>query len=230
MKEIDFLPKWYKSDRRRQISYRTQYVGLTGIFVVMMVWNLAASHSISKATTGLTQAQSKVSATESTSKEFGKIKSKVTQLQKKTEFIEEIDSKIDVASVLGEISFLTDKKIVLSKVEFKAEKFADGQGRRANRASAIRAARGNFAGKETLPLGNVRFKVVISGVAADASNVAELICRLEDSPYFQLVYPSFSRNRNIKTGTNLAGENYQASEFEISCYLANYRQEGKNQP
>jgi len=71
---------------------------------------------------------------------------------------------------------------------------------------------------------------VISGVAADASNVAELLCRLEDSPYFQLVYPSFSRNRNIKTGTNLAGENYQASEFEISCYLANYRQEGKNQP
>jgi len=54
-----------------------------------------------------------------------------------------------------------------------------------------------------------------------------LICRLEDSPYFQLVYPSFSRNRNIKTGTNLAGENYPASEFEISCYLANYRQEGK---
>jgi len=230
MKEIDFLPKWYKSGRRRQISYRTQYVGLAGIFVVMMVWNLAASRSISKATTGLTQAQSKVSATESTSKEFGKIKSKVTQLQKKTEFIKEIDSKIDVASVLGEISFLTDKKIVLSKVEFKAEKFADGQGRRTNRASAVRAARGNFAGKETLPLGNVRFKVVISGVAADASNVAELICRLEDSPYFQLVYPSFSRNKNIKVGTNLAGENYQASEFEISCYLANYRQEGKNQP
>jgi len=230
MKEIDFLPKWYKSGRRRQISYRTQYVGLAGIFVVMMVWNLAASRSISKATTGLTQAQSKVSATESTSKEFGKIKSKVTQLQKKTEFIKEIDSRIDVAGVLGEISFLIDKKIVLSKVEFKAEKFADGQGRRANRASAFTAARGNFAGKQTLPLGNVRFKVVISGVAADASKVAELICRLEDSPYFQLVYPSFSRNRNIKTGTNLAGENYQASEFEISCYLANYRQEGKNQP
>ncbi len=229
MKEIDFLPNWYKSGRRRQISYRTQYVGLAGIFVVMMVWNLAASRSISKAATGLTQAQSKVSATESTSKEFGKIKSKVTQLHKKTEFIKEIDSKIDVASVLAEISFLIDKKIVLSKVEFKAEKFAGSQGRRANRASAIRAARGNFAGKQTLPLGNVRFKVVISGVAANASNVAELICRLEDSPYFQLVYPSFSRNRNIKTGTNLAGENYQASEFEISCYLANYRQEGKNQ-
>jgi len=46
MKEIDFLPKWYKSGRRRQISYRTQYVGLAGIFLLMNVRNLAASRSI----------------------------------------------------------------------------------------------------------------------------------------------------------------------------------------
>jgi len=49
MKEIDFLPEWYKSGRRRQVSYRTQYIALGGVFVVMMVWSLITTHSISKA-------------------------------------------------------------------------------------------------------------------------------------------------------------------------------------
>jgi hypothetical protein len=53
MREIDFLPKWYTSGRRRQISYRTQCVALGGVFVVMMVWNFVAAHSISKATAKL---------------------------------------------------------------------------------------------------------------------------------------------------------------------------------
>ena len=82
--------------------------------------------------------------------------------------------------------------------------------------------------------GDVRFKVEISGIAADAGDVAELICKLEDSPYFCQVYPSFSRNSRIKAGTvpwlgsdssYTADDSYQISEFEIGCYLANYRQE-----
>jgi len=59
MKEIDFLPTWYRSSRRRQISYRTQYAGLVGIFVVMMVWNFIATHLLSKATAKLAQAELK---------------------------------------------------------------------------------------------------------------------------------------------------------------------------
>ena len=224
MKEIDFLPKWYKSGRRWQISYRTQVVGLGGIFAVMMVWNFVATHSISKATTALAQAESKATVTQSALQEVARVKSEVAQLQKKAKSIEEIDSKIDVASVLAEISFLIDKKIVLSKVEFKAEKFGGQQKGKRNSSSSVKAAGRNFAGKEALPLGDVRFKVVISGVAADASDVAELLCRLEDSPYFRLVYPSFSRNREIKTRTNLSRENFPVSEFEISCYLANYNE------
>jgi len=224
MKEIDFLPKWYKSGRRRQISYRTQYASLAGIFVVMMVWNFAASHSLSKATAALAEAESKALVAESTSEEFDKLKGKVIQLQKQEKAIEEIESKIDVTSVLAEISFLIDKKIVLSKVDFIAEKLTDKQVRKLNSGSAIKATSGNFAGKETLPVGYAKFKVMISGVAADASDVAKLICRLEDSPYFRLVYPSFSRNRKIKAGSNQHGEDYQATEFEVSCYLANYEE------
>ncbi len=138
-------------------------------------------------------------------------------------FMEEMDSKVDVASVLAEMSYLIDDNIVLGKVEFDAEKFVDAQSPNASGRTntAARAAGRNVAGKGELSIGDVRFKVVISGVATHAGERAELICKLEESPYFCMVYPSFSRNRKMKVGT---GKNFQVSKFEISCYLANYRE------
>ena len=226
MKEIDFLPTWYKSGRQRQIGYRTQYAGLGGIFVAMMVWNFIATHSLSKAAAELAQAELKSASMESAAQEFAEIKSEAAHLQEKARTIEEIDSKIDVANVLAEIGFLVDKKIVLSKVEFIAEKFGGKQEEKPNSSSTVRVVGGNFSGKESPPLGDVRFKVLINGVASDAGDVAALICKLEDSPYFCQVIPLFTRNKEMKTAPEGGGEKLQVSEFEISCNLANYRQEG----
>lgn len=226
MKEIDFLPSWYKSDRRQQISYRTQYITLGGVFVAMLLSNFVATVSISRATKKLVEDEQNAQTAAAISKEFNDVKSTVTGLEKKLNILETIDSKIDVASVLGELSFLIDKKIVLRKVELLAEKLADWPPEQPNRGSVIKAANSNFAGKKTPPLGDVRFKVVLNGVAADASEVAELTCRLEESEYFRHVYPSFSRSVIIEAASNTVGERLQATEFEISCYLANYEQTG----
>ena len=90
--------------------------------------------------------------------------------------------------------------------------------------SVLRLARSK-AGAETVFFGDVRFKVVFRGIAAQAGDVAGLICKLEDSPYFFHVIPSFSRNRQLGAkGSDSAG-GYQVSEFEIGCYLANYQLE-----
>jgi len=245
MKEIDFIPEWYKTGRRRQLSYRTQYVALGGMFVVMMVWNLISIRSLSKATAELVQMAPKQSQAQSVSREFKKLQSKLADLQKRTRLTEQIESKIDVASVLAEMSFLLDDKIVLSKVEFTAQKFSATSQRESASSSVVRVASDGFGGKQAPPLGSVRFQIVINGVASDPSDVAELICRLEDSPYFCLVRPSFSRYKTINSGggstvnsdikaAKISGpmkadaeptvKKYQVSEFEISCYLANYRQ------
>jgi len=223
VKEIDFLPEWYKSGRKRQVGYRTQVIGLGGVLVIMIVWNFVTNHSISKAKAEVEQRKAMQADAESVSREFAGIKSEVTGLQKKVKSVEEMDSKIDVANVLAEVSFLIDDNIVLSQLEFNAESFVDGQGGKASRrtAAAAGAAGRNFVGKGAPPLGDVRFKVVIRGVASDASDIADLICKLEESPYFFLVYPSFSRNKKMNVGT---GKDFQVSEFEIGCYLANYRE------
>lgn len=244
MKEIDFLPEWYKSGRRRQVSYRTQYIALGGIFVVMVVWNFIAMHSISRVRAQFAQMSTKQAQAEGRSAELAELQSELRGLQKKAESIEEIDSKIDVACVLAEMSFLIDEKIVLSKLTLVAEKFEDKQQAELSQqtGTVVRAVRTKLREKREMPLGNVRFRVVIEGVAADASNLASLICRLEDSPYFCQVVPSFSRttvinmsgnpslhswskNPKAKGSVRQAKGNIQASEFEIGCYLANYREQ-----
>ena len=243
MKEIDFLPEWYKNGKRREVSYRTQYLALGGVFVVMVVWNFIAAQSISKARTQLVQMETRQKKAESLSIELNELKGELRGLQEKDQTIENIDSKINVAAVLAELSFLVDEKIVLNKVEFIAEKFESKQqeSQSPQVTTVVRAARTTLKEKQELPLGDVRFRVVISGVAANGGIVAALICKLVDSPYFCQVVPSFSRDAVITTAgepylhlktksenTNESGQKnkgnvqVQVSEFEINSYLANY--------
>ncbi len=246
MKDIDFLPEWYKTGMRREVSYRTQYMAMGGIFLVMAVWSLAASRSVSKARAEFTDMAAIHEKAQSVSGDLTVLDGRFRTLQKELASVEEIDSRIDVASVLSEMSSLIEEEIVLSKVELVAEKFVNEQknGASTRTGAVVRAVRAGSRQKQQLPLGNVRFKVVIAGVAANAGDVPALILRLEESPYFFQVVPSFSRSKKLEiesapapeaaaddvrrtsetTGrTAETGMSLEATEFEINCYLANYR-------
>jgi cell division protein FtsB len=248
MKEIDFLPEWYKSGRRRQVSYRTQYIAIGGVFVIMVVWSFITTHSISQAKAQYAQMATNQAQAEKVSAKLAELENEMSLLRQNAESIEEIDSRIDVAGVLAELSFLIDEKIVLRKAEFIAEKFPVEDDVKSPPAAVVRAVKASMSNKKELPLGNVRFKIVIGGVAADASDVATLMCKLEDSPYFCQVVLAFSRGdaeigierapssfaeTDVAGGTvknkDRAGESgvqskIQVNEFEINCYLANYRE------
>ena len=242
MKDIDFLPEWYKSSRRRQVNYRMQYIVLSGIFAVMMVWNFVVTHSISKAKVQLEQMATQQAQVEKASTKLEELKRDVSIFHKKEQLLEKIDSKINVSDILAEVSFLIDEKIVISKLQLISEEFLNDQNNGQTDA-VVRLANYNYGKNISPPIGNVRFRVLITGVAANASEVANLICNLEESPYFFQVKPSYTRSAHIETNiktllnsqeelrkgllTNVGNntgykEKIIVSEFEISCYLANY--------
>ncbi|MHC4062627.1 MAG: hypothetical protein ACYTE3_20475 [Planctomycetota bacterium] len=246
MKDIDFLPEWYKSGVRREVSYRTQYMALGGIFLVMAVWSLATSHSVSKARAEFGDMAAMHEKAVSVSSHLAVLKGRFRSLQKRFASMEEIDSRIDVASVLAEMSFLIREEIVLSKVELIAERFPDKETDKASTrtGAVVRAVRVKKHRQQKLPLGNVRFKVVIAGVAADTRAVADLTSKLEESSYFFQVVPSLSKSTKLvvesepspvattdavrrttvtRSEVSDAGKSLQATKFEIDCYLANYR-------
>jgi len=238
MKEIDFLPEWYKSGRRREINYRTLCVAFGGVFIVMMVWNFIADRSISTTEAALAAMAESRAEAESVSKKSADLESEIAALRKKLASIEKIDSKIDVAGVLAELSFLIEEKVVVRSVDFAAEKFPAKKQKTSDSAgNLVRVARSPAPTNASLPLGDVRFKITLNGLAADGGDVAGLICKLEKSPYFWQVVLSFCHNKNLSPAsasrTNKsantrradgAAPDIKASEFEISCYLANYRE------
>ncbi|MBN2182417.1 MAG: PilN domain-containing protein [Sedimentisphaerales bacterium] len=248
MKDIDFLPEWYKSGRRRQISYRTQYFILGGIFAVMIVWNFVASYSVSKAKAQILEMATRQTQAENVSNKLNELKNEMNLFHKKEILMEKIESRINVAGVLGELSYLINERVVLSKIELLAERFPDNQDMESSQYAnaVVRSVQSNFNTQKEFPVGNIRFKVQIAGVAADAGDVAALICKLENSPYFNQVVLSFSRNTDLETAINYAPDlktgpasqsvssagnetgsrgKIQVSKFEIGCYLANYIEE-----
>jgi len=238
MKDIDFLPEWYKSGSRRQAVIRTQWAAIIGIFAVMIVWDFAAGRSISTAEGQVSEMARRQVELAGATKKFNELKGEIKSLQDKARALDQIDSRIDIANVLAELSYLVDARIVLRKVELISERIVDIQQTMptGNRPGVVRAGGAKPNDQQAAPVGAIRFKIALSGVAADSSDVASLIRKLEDSAYFFQVVPGFSRNIDLP-GHVLDGEpqaakamdrgskSIRVTEFEISCYLANYRQQ-----
>jgi hypothetical protein len=208
--------------------------------MVMVLWNFITARSISKAQAQFVNMEARQAQAENLSTQLQQLKDKLDVIQEKAQIIEKIDSKINIANVLAEMSFLIDETIILSKVEFIAEKFPDKhQDGKVPGSTVLRAVQATRNDKHKMPLGDVRFKILIKGVAVNAGDVAALILKLEDSPYFCQVVLSYSKNTEVtanssvqsKADSQSSGWNtqkyspnkkIQVSEFEISSYLANY--------
>ena len=229
MKEINFIPDWYKSGRKKQMGYRMQYIVIGSIFAVMLFWNVITSRSISKAHASLDITESERQIQESSSSEYAELTSDIDRLKRQATIIEEIDSRILLADILAETSFLIDEKIMLTELNIFAQKFdLPTKGNNTLGGAVLRKA--NFAssvGGVTLS-GDMRFAIVVKGFAAKPADVADLILKFEKSKYFCQVIPSYSRNKVVmRQRTGSKGENCQVCEFEINCYIADYKVEQK---
>ncbi len=126
----------------------------------------------------------------------------------------------------------------MNRVEFIAEPLHQGEQKEETKTQMIRVV-GRTTNTDAGPaLGGVRFRIVLAGVAAHPAHVPDLVCKLDESPYFQRVSLSFSRGTRIQVGAGASGaspagrpaakpaEMLDVTEFEIVCYLANYEEVG----
>jgi len=239
MKEIDFLPEWYREGRRRQVHMRRQYATLALIFLGMMTYNVTLTQKTARATAELARFEEERVQAENMLHEYNVIAKALSDVQTKANLIERIDSKIDVASLLAEMSHVIAETVVLSRVECISEPLPGRSQGGASGESGVRTAAQAGSSGTRVSLGDTRFKIILAGVAATPADVAALVCRLDDSVYFREVYPSYSRNTEVSVPAGDArvqtpgpgggsaaqkNETIQTSEFEITCYLANYEE------
>ena len=231
MKEIDFLPEWYRQGRRRQSQMRKQYAALVVVFIAMMTFNVTATHRASRAAAELAELEEIRMRAEAVVHEFETVTGELNELKSKADLMERTDPRVDTAAVLAEISYLVDESIVLSRIDMVAQPFSRLTKKEKAGSSVAHPAK---ASQASIAYEDVVFRVVLAGIAAHPSKVADLVCRLDESPYFQRVYPSFSRNANVQLGNGsssrpvngreTSGKGFDVTEFEISCYLANFEE------
>ena len=236
MKELDFLPEWYKDNQRRHVHVRRQYVALVAVFLVMMAFNVTATYRASTAAAHVASLDNQRVGAEAVVHEFDVLTKRINELKAKASLVEQMDSKVEIAAILAEMSHIIGDSIVLRKVEILAEPFGRGEEKEQTQGSVVRLA-GKAAGSEKgVALGRTKFRIVLSGVAAHPADVPDLVCRLDRSSYFQRVHPSFYGNARAQLGARFtatppdggaaakAQGALDVTEFEIVCYLANYKE------
>ncbi len=240
MKEIDFLPEWHKEGRRRRLHMRRQYAALMVLFLVLVTYNAIATHRISRANADLARLEDRRFWAEGMLREYGAVTEHLEARRAKVASVELVDARIDVAAVLAEISYIISDRVLLSRLEFISEPLAAQEKTPERDAAAVRSASASRAPAKAASLGKVRFRVALAGIAADSAEVAALVHRLDDSPYFRQVHPLY-RDNTIQIGAAVSAASHanesepqrtdarsvNVTEFEITCYLANYEEQGK---
>ena len=221
MKEIDLLPQWYMTSQRKQQSLRGQYMVIAGVVAMMLAINFAADRSLSTARARLDETISRSSHAKAVIEHARQMSEEIEKISRKVKLLDDIDSRINIANVLSELSFLVDGKVVLGDISFEAVEL-EKESRGNPSASGLRVARLGKAGAAGY-VGDVRFFLTIHGIADQTSDVGKFVRRLEDSEYFRDVSLAFSRSKKIKVSSGSGNNQRQVSEFEISCDLANYR-------
>jgi hypothetical protein len=212
---------------------RKQYAALALVFLGMMTFNLTATHRASRVAADLASLEDERMHAEAVIHEFQTVTMQLNALKSKAELMEHTDSKIDVAAVLAEMSYLVDERVVLNRIDVVAKPYAQWRRMHGAQPEMLRPAQPPQR-KDVGVAEDAVFEILLTGVASHASRVADLVCRLEESPYFRRVYPSFSRNAKVPFGGETASKvraggrgataanTFEVTEFEISCYLANF--------
>ena len=160
MKELDFLPEWYKDGQRRRVHVRRQYVALVVVFLVMMLFNAVALHRAGQAAAEGARLENQRVGAEAVVREFDTLTKQLNELKSRAGLVEQMDSQIDVAAVLAEMSHVIGGSIVVRKLEIQAERFGHSEDKGQTKGSAVRLADGAGNSEKDVPLGRVKFRIV----------------------------------------------------------------------
>ena len=220
MKEIDFLPEWYKAGKRLKASYRRQYLVVAGVMLAMLVWGLSTSYSVSAARGQVSIIKESLAINGPIGKRCGEYQLKIEDLKEQKKILDKLGQHTTMSSIMAELSYLCDDRIRIDKFTVVSESFRESMTGKAK--VSVRISSGATDGEPDLLELDLRMKVNISGLASDSSGVGSLISKLEQSDYFCHIVPGYSRPKAV-------GDK-DVTEFEISFYVANYTLEGSKIP
>jgi len=213
MKELDFLPQWYRADRSRR-QRRRRYCVLFGVIAgLVCFWSFIAGQTVG----GLKAQTQEMAATLEQGQQViqtaMEMDEQIARLSRQAEMLASLTPRTTVSAALGELSALACENVVFSRVTLTLEPIAEAV-KPAAESGVVRLSAARTDTDSPLPAVPQRMRITLTGIAAGGAEVARLIERLEGSAYFENVAPSFSRAKKINDRV--------ATEFEMTCTIADY--------
>jgi len=209
MNEIDFLPKWYKTGKKRKVNYRRQCIIIVGVFAALMAWSFSASFSISVVQAQVDMMNDSLKNNKEIAQRYIKLQSSLSSLQQKADILDKLDSGVKISAVLAELSYLAGEGITITELGIESEVYSKNK---KSTGSSVRLGSGGSGKVVAMPDVNVRYKIKVTGRSLQSAQITGFIAKLEESDYFCQVIPDYLRN--IKDSS--------ATEFQVSFYIANY--------
>ena len=175
----------------------------------MVVWNFAATYSLSAVQARQDIVQRSVDSNAAIASRYTEFESEINKLDDNKTLLNELDSGIEVSKVMAELSWVVSDKILIKDISISTEKVEIAKSKT---SSSVSFKRSSSKKDQAIPQNDYKFKVHIVGLAENAENVAGLISSLENSQYFTNVIPGLMQNEKDSSNTS----------FQIDCYIANY--------
>jgi len=218
MKEIDFIPQWYKAGRERKQRYIRQYALMAVMLTLMLGWGFVINGHVSCVSAEVEEIQTAFEKGRIRAEQATLLKNKIAEMKEKTTLLDKIASRTTTTAILGELSYLVGENVILSKLSLQNELIQNSERKNTFASAAIVHVGGSQKNDQddVIPLTPSHCKVVLTGIAARPADAALLIARLEQTDYFDRVFLVYSKPKKVK--------DKDVTEFEIRCFVADYQQ------
>lgn len=217
MKEIDFIPEWYKADRKRKRRYVRQSTLIGVAFVIMMIWGMVIDRYVVSVKADVQDIQDAFTKAQTRVQEAMELQGQIDTLEQKASWLDKLTLRTPMTAVLAEVSYLMHDKVILSDLSLKNEPIEElKENQTAAPGAVVQIGVPKEKNEDVVgPQIPTRVVMTLTGIASQPADAAVLIARLEDSPYFDSVTLVFSKPKDFKET--------EVTEFKIRSYVADYR-------
>lgn len=217
MKEIDFIPEWYKANQKRRRSHHRQYVLLVMLFALIAGWNFIAGRHVERACAEARDARNMVERGKTRVDEGMRLEAEIEDFKKQIRLFEMTRPRTNISAVIAELSCLMGDNIILSKLSLNSEEIETEKKTVSMPAAIVQiqmaAGKGQDGAEKFLK--QTRTRVTLTGIAAQSTDAARLLSRLEQSDYFEQESLFDAKPKTVKK--------HEVTAFEIRCTVADYK-------
>ncbi|MDP9175448.1 MAG: hypothetical protein M3O30_16520 [Planctomycetota bacterium] len=199
MRELEFLPAWYPTLRRKRRLVVVELWCCAAVFAFLGTWMIRADHQLHVKAHDLNVKYTRLNETKTVLREIGELESVKRQLSQQAEVVARLGPYISTSKIIDVLDQTMPADMALLDLHIDSET-------RQRDVSALTLASGGVS-----PLSR-RLVVRMHGVVPSDVDLGDFVARLSSVPHFSDAAPLYSKDR-VESG-------HLMREFEVDCAIS----------